>query len=35
MPFGQLLIEFEGDEQQLTKAGNIMRELNVHYEIVH
>lgn len=35
MPFGQLLIEFEGDEQQLLKAGKIMHELNVHYEILH
>mgnify|MGYP000550028822 CR=1 FL=1 len=35
MPFGQLLIEFEGDEHQLAKAGKIMCELNVHYEILH
>lgn len=35
MPFGQLLIEFEGDESSLDKACSIMNELGVHYEIVH
>jgi hypothetical protein len=35
MPFGQLLIEFDGDEGSLEKACTIMRSMKVHFEIVH
>ena len=35
MPFGQLLVEFDGSEGSLDKAKVIMTELGVHYEIVH
>ncbi len=35
MPFGQLLIEFECDEKNLATACKIMKEMGVHYEIVH
>lgn len=35
MPFGQLLIEFEGDEGSLDKAKSIIKSMGVHYEIVH
>lgn len=35
MPFGQLLVEFDGNEGSLDKACHIMKELGVHYEIVH
>lgn len=35
MPFGQLLIEFEGDESSLDKAKSIIKSMGVHYEIVH
>ncbi len=35
MPFGQLLIEFDGDEGSLEKACSIMRSMKVHFEIVH
>ncbi len=34
MPFGQLLVEFEGHEGSLEKAIKIMNELGVHYEII-
>lgn len=35
MPFGQLLVEFDGSEGSLEKACKIMQEMGVHYEIVH
>lgn len=35
MPFGQLLIEFEGQDGSLQQACTIMKDMNVHYEILH
>jgi D-methionine transport system ATP-binding protein len=35
MPFGQLLIEFNGDHNSLGKACEIMQGMGVHYEILH
>ncbi|MEN9946658.1 MAG: hypothetical protein RLZZ293_1044 [Pseudomonadota bacterium] len=34
MPFGQLLIEFNGDEQSLALACQVMQRMQVHYEII-
>ncbi|MDD3266958.1 MAG: ATP-binding cassette domain-containing protein [Burkholderiales bacterium] len=34
-PFGQLLIEFQGSESALATAKNILKEMNVHYEIIY
>ena len=34
MPFGQLLVEFEGQEHSLTLAMKMMSELGVHYELI-
>ncbi len=34
-PFGQLLIEFQGSEVDLATAKNILKEMNVHYEIIY
>lgn len=34
MPFGQLLVEFEGDKNSLDEAMKIMTNLGVHYEII-
>lgn len=34
-PFGQLLIEFQGTDADLAIAKNILKEMNVHYEIIY
>ena len=35
MPFGQLLIEINGDTQQLNKCFELLKELNLYYEVIH
>ncbi len=34
MPFGQLLLEISGQEQQLKKAFEVINRLGIHYEII-
>ena len=35
MPFGQLLLEMNGDVTQLKKAFTLLDDTNVHYEVIH
>lgn len=35
IPFGQLLIEFQGAVEDLETAKNVLKEMNVHYEIIY
>lgn len=35
MPFGQLLIEFKGSQEELEKAKSTIKSMDVHYEIIY